>query len=190
MNASNSRVGWSWRPGTRASSPWATAPCTGNMAGGYAVIKDLLKERGLSLSRYINEREGREVIPSPSWRGNPRPSCVRTRKDTDSLPPYELLAPSSRIISENGLYRGRDGDKGCDRALVEDVVRRVDANEYKRGRPRWASRSPPAPSAGTGACLYPCIGDGVRPGPQMLGFVINPQPGPWGNGFRSAHIRQ
>lgn len=132
MNISNSR-GWLVLA-TGNKSEFSMGYCTlyGDMAGGYAVIKDVLKSEVYRLSRYINQREGREVIPGVILEREPSAELREDQRDTDSLPPYERLDLILEDYIENGLTLEEMADKGYDPGLVEDVVRRVDANEYKR----------------------------------------------------------
>ncbi len=132
MNISNSR-GWLVLA-TGNKSEFSMGYCTlyGDMAGGYAVIKDLFKSEVYSLSRYINEREGREIIPAVVLEREPSAELREDQKDTDSLPPYDVLDPILEDYIENGLTIAEMVGKGYERGLVEEVVRRVDANEYKR----------------------------------------------------------
>jgi NAD+ synthase (glutamine-hydrolysing) len=132
MNVSNSR-GWLVLA-TGNKSEFSMGYCTlyGDMAGGYAVIKDLFKGEVNRLSLYINEREGKEIIPRVVLEREPSAELREDQRDTDSLPPYELLDPILEDYIENGLTLEEMAGKGYDPGLVEDIVRRVDANEYKR----------------------------------------------------------
>jgi NAD+ synthase (glutamine-hydrolysing) len=132
MSISNSR-GWLVLA-TGNKSEFSMGYCTlyGDMAGGYAVIKDLFKSEVYRLCRYINEREGREVVPALVLEREPSAELREDQKDTDTLPPYELLDPILEDYIENGLTITEMSGKGYERKLVEEVVRRVDANEYKR----------------------------------------------------------
>jgi NAD+ synthase (glutamine-hydrolysing) len=132
MNVSNSR-GWLVLA-TGNKSEFSMGYCTlyGDMAGGYAVIKDLFKGEVNRLSRYINEREGKEIIPRVVLEREPSAELREDQRDTDSLPPYELLDPILEDYIERGLTLEEMARKGYDPDLVEEVVRRVDANEYKR----------------------------------------------------------
>jgi NAD+ synthase (glutamine-hydrolysing) len=132
MNASNSR-GWLVLA-TGNKSEFSMGYCTlyGDMAGGYAVIKDLLKSEVYRLARFINEREGKEVIPAVILEREPSAELREDQRDSDSLPPYKLLDPILEDYIENGLTIDEMESRGYDRGLVEDVISRVDANEYKR----------------------------------------------------------
>ncbi len=132
MNISNSR-GWLVLA-TGNKSEFSMGYCTlyGDMAGGFAVIKDLFKREVYSLSRHINEREGRKIIPALILEREPSAELREDQRDSDSLPPYELLDPILEDYIENGLSVDEITGKGYERDVVADIVRRVDANEYKR----------------------------------------------------------
>ncbi|MDD3717926.1 MAG: NAD+ synthase [Actinomycetota bacterium] len=132
MSISNSRGWLVLATGNKSELSMGYCTLYGDMAGGYAVIKDLLKCEVYRLSRYINEREGREVIPAAILEREPSAELREGQRDTDSLPPYEMLDPILEDYIENGLTVAEMAAKGYDRGLVEEVVRRVDANEYKR----------------------------------------------------------
>jgi NAD+ synthase (glutamine-hydrolysing) len=132
MNISNSRGCLVLATGNKSELSMGYCTLYGDMAGGYAVIKDLLKGEVYRLSRYINAREGREIIPQEVIEREPSAELREGQKDTDSLPPYELLDPILEDYIEKGLTREEMVEKGHDRELVQEVVRRVDANEYKR----------------------------------------------------------
>jgi NAD+ synthase (glutamine-hydrolysing) len=104
----------------------------GDSAGGYAVIKDVLKLQVFALSRRVNERAGREIIPQTVIDKPPSAELRPDQRDDQSLPPYEVLDPILRLYV--------DGDRTVPEIVAmghaEDVVRRicrlVDVNEYKR----------------------------------------------------------
>jgi len=104
----------------------------GDSAGGYAVIKDVFKLQVFALSRYVNDRAGREIIPEGVLTKPPSAELRPDQRDDQSLPPYEELDPILRSYV--------DGDKSVSEIIAEgfnpDVVRRiarlVDLNEYKR----------------------------------------------------------
>jgi NAD+ synthase (glutamine-hydrolysing) len=106
--------------------------CTlyGDMAGGLAVISDLPKTQVFALARWINRAQ--EIIP---WNTITKPPSAELRpdqKDEDSLPPYDLLDGILRMYVEEGKSRAEIVAAGYDAATVNDVVRKVDLNEYKR----------------------------------------------------------
>lgn len=119
---------------TGNKSEMAMGYCTiyGDMAGGFAVIKDVPKTLVFDLCRWRNEQEGGIVIP-PSIIDRPPSAELRPdQKDSDSLPPYEILDPILEDYVEHDM--GIDGliAKGHDEALVRRVVHAVELSEYKR----------------------------------------------------------
>jgi len=108
--------------------------CTlyGDMAGGFALLKDLLKTQVYQLAEYLNERAGRQVIPRFIIERPPTAELRADQLDTDSLPPYEQLDPVLEAYVEEGLGEQEIVARGFSRELVRRVISTVDANEYKR----------------------------------------------------------
>jgi NAD+ synthase (glutamine-hydrolysing) len=106
--------------------------CTlyGDMCGGLAVISDLPKMKVYALARHINSK--REVIPLNTIEKPPSAELRLDQKDEDSLPPYPVLDGILRLYVEEGLSRAEIVDKGYESDVVDDIVRKVDLNEYKR----------------------------------------------------------
>jgi len=106
--------------------------CTlyGDMAGGLAVISDLPKMRVFELSRWLNRE--REVIPWNTINKPPSAELRPDQKDEDSLPPYAVLDEILRLYVEERQSSRAIIERGFDEAVVRDVVRKVDLNEYKR----------------------------------------------------------
>lgn len=119
---------------TGNKSELATGYCTlyGDMAGGLAVIGDLLKTEVFELCRYINR--DREIIPWDIINKPPSAELRPDQKDEDSLPPYEVL---DGILVEY-LLNNRTADEiealGYEPETVEKIVRLVGRVEYKRGQ--------------------------------------------------------
>ena len=119
---------------TGNKSEMAMGYCTiyGDMAGGFAVIKDVPKTLVFDLCRWRNEQEGGIVIP-PSIIDRPPSAELRPdQKDSDSLPPYDVLDPILEDYVENDLGIASLTDKGYDEAIVRRVVHAVELSEYKR----------------------------------------------------------
>jgi len=102
----------------------------GDMCGGLAVISDLPKMRVYALARHINVE--REIIPRNTLEKAPSAELRPDQKDEDSLPPYPVLDGILRLYVEEGLSRAEIAERGYDRAVVDEIVRKVDLNEYKR----------------------------------------------------------
>jgi NAD+ synthase (glutamine-hydrolysing) len=117
---------------TGNKSELAVGYCTlyGDMCGGLAVISDVYKTQVYALSRWINRE--REIIPRNTIDKAPSAELRPNQTDQDSLPPYDLLDAILKGYVEEGLSRADLMARGFDRDVVNDVVRKVDLNEYKR----------------------------------------------------------
>jgi NAD+ synthase (glutamine-hydrolysing) len=123
---------------TGNKSEMATGYCTlyGDMAGGFAVIKDLLKTTVFRLARWRNENDpygtGSSPIPERIITRPPSAELRPDQTDQDSLPPYEVLDAILARYMEND--EGVDGivAAGFERAVVERVARLIRITEYKR----------------------------------------------------------
>ncbi len=104
----------------------------GDSAGGYAVIKDVLKTQVFALSRFVNERAGREIIPGDVLVKPPSAELRPDQRDDQSLPPYEVLDPILEMYVEQDLTAAQIVAKGFDEEVVRRIARLVDLNEYKR----------------------------------------------------------
>ena len=118
---------------TGNKSEMAVGYCTlyGDMVGALAVIGDLVKTRVYAVCRWLN-RDG-EVIPAPILEKPPSAELRPDQKDTDSLPPYEVLDPILEAYVERYETPERISEEnGFPLALVQQVVRLVERSEYKR----------------------------------------------------------
>ena len=133
LMAFSNRFGWLVLT-TGNKSEIAVGYCTlyGDMAGGFAVIKDLPKTLVYELSGYVNESWRREVIPKSVLERPPSAELRPDQKDEDSLPPYPVLDPILQAYVEEDMAPDEIMASGSDPALVNDVARMVDRNEYKR----------------------------------------------------------
>ena len=107
--------------------------CTlyGDMVGGLAVISDVPKTLVYRLAHYVNSR--RAVIPKDSLEKPPSAELRANQKDSDSLPPYEILdAVLEDYIEDSHPAEQIAAERGIDIALVRRVIRMVDRAEYKR----------------------------------------------------------
>ena len=118
---------------TGNKSEMAVGYCTlyGDMVGALAVIGDLVKTRVYAVCRWLNRE--REVIPWPILEKPPSAELCPGQKDTDSLPPYEVLDPIVEAYVERYETPERIAEaNGYPLALVKQVVRLVERSEYKR----------------------------------------------------------
>jgi len=118
---------------TGNKSELATGYCTlyGDMAGGFAVLKDIPKTLVYELSRYRNSLNG-TAIPERILTKAPSAELREDQKDTDSLPPYEVLDPILRGYVEDDRSHEELVAAGHDSATVSRVIQLVDRSEYKR----------------------------------------------------------
>lgn len=123
---------------TGNKSELATGYCTlyGDMAGGFAVIKDLLKTTVFRLARWRNENDpygtGSSPIPERIITRPPSAELRAEQTDQDSLPPYEVLDAILQRYMENDQSVESIVAAGFERAVVERVARLIRLNEYKR----------------------------------------------------------
>ena len=132
MGLSN-KFGWLvLTTGNKSEMSVGYATLYGDMAGGFAVIKDVFKLLVYRLVRWRNEQEGSELVPESVLERPPSAELRPDQVDEDSLPPYEVLDP----ILEGYVERDEGIDelvtRGLPRDMIEDVVRLVDRAEYKR----------------------------------------------------------
>jgi NAD+ synthase (glutamine-hydrolysing) len=104
----------------------------GDMAGGFAVIKDVPKTMVYQLARYRNSLAGHELIPSTVIEKAPSAELRPDQQDTDTLPPYEQLDPVLTAYVEEDKSIEQIIGMGFDREIVRQAARLVDASEYKR----------------------------------------------------------
>jgi NAD+ synthase (glutamine-hydrolysing) len=118
---------------TGNKSEMACGYCTlyGDMVGALAVIGDVYKTEVYALSRYVNRE--REVIPTDTLTKPPSAELRPGQKDTDSLPPYDVLDPILRAYIEDYCSAEEIAmTQGIDLDLVRQVIRLVELSEYKR----------------------------------------------------------
>ena len=119
---------------TGNKSEIAVGYCTlyGDMAGAFAVIKDVPKTLVFELSRHVNHQQGREIIPETTIARPPSAELRPDEKDEDSLPPYSILDKILHAYVEEDQAPEEIVARGFDREAVTDVIRMVNCNEYKR----------------------------------------------------------
>jgi NAD+ synthase (glutamine-hydrolysing) len=118
---------------TGNKSEMSTGYCTlyGDMVGALAVIGDVMKTKVYALSRYVNRRS--EVIPWATIEKPPSAELRPEQRDTDSLPPYEVLDPILEAYVERYCSAEQIADEQeVDVKLVRSVLQLVERSEYKR----------------------------------------------------------
>src|SRR5438552_4192215 len=104
----------------------------GDMAGGFAVIKDVPKTLVYQLARHLNRRAGRDLIPESIFTRPPSAELRAGQTDQDLLPPYEVLDPILEAYVEEDRSLADIVADGFDPGVVRKVIAMVDRNEYKR----------------------------------------------------------
>ncbi len=119
---------------TGNKSECAVGYCTlyGDTCGGFAPICDVYKTEVFRLSKLINQKAGREIIPQNTIDKPPSAELRPDQKDEDSLPPYDLFDAILRLHIDEYLSVSEIVERGFDEAVVRDVARKVAGAEYKR----------------------------------------------------------
>ena len=116
--------------GNKSEMAVGYATLYGDMAGGFAPIKDCTKTMVKKLARYRNTISW--VIPKRVIEREPSAELSENQRDSDTLPPYEILDPILEAFIEEDLSVEEIVDLGFDRATVIRVLEMVKRNEYKR----------------------------------------------------------
>jgi NAD+ synthase (glutamine-hydrolysing) len=133
MMALSNRHGWLvLTTGNKSEMSVGYATLYGDMAGGFAVIKDVPKQLVYELVRRRNERAGRELVPASVLERAPSAELRPDQRDEDSLPPYELLDRILESYVERDEGREEMIAAGMPAETVDEVIRLVDRSEYKR----------------------------------------------------------
>ncbi len=133
MMALSNRHGWLvLTTGNKSEMSVGYATLYGDMAGGFAVIKDVPKTLVYELVRCRNERAGRELVPASVLERPPSAELRPDQLDSDSLPPYDLLDRILEAYVERDQGREEMIAAGLPAATVDAVIRLVDRSEYKR----------------------------------------------------------
>ncbi len=104
----------------------------GDLAGGFALIKDVYKTDVFRLSRWLNERAGRELIPTSIIERAPSAELRADQRDEDSLPPYPKLDKVLEAYVEQDRSREELGQDGFEPEVVDRALSMIDRAEYKR----------------------------------------------------------
>ena len=118
--------------GNKSEMATGYATIYGDMAGGYAVIKDVPKTLVYELCRYRNRSAGKEIIPQAVIDKPPSAELRPDQVDEDSLPPYSVLDPILKAYVEDDLSYDEIIGMGYSEEDVKRAMTLVDRNEYKR----------------------------------------------------------
>ena len=133
LMAISNKFGWLvLTTGNKSEMAMGYATLYGDMAGGFAVIKDVPKVLVYDLCEHRNKVAGSDRIPARILEKPPSAELRPDQKDEDSLPPYELLDPILEAYVEKDRTFSDLIGMGLDTEVVKQVVRGVDRNEYKR----------------------------------------------------------
>jgi NAD+ synthase (glutamine-hydrolysing) len=131
--ALSNKFGWLvLTTGNKSELSVGYATLYGDMAGGFAVLKDVYKGWVYRLVEWRNEREGRELVPASVLERPPSAELRADQRDEDSLPPYDVLDAILLGYVEGDLDVDALVAHGLPREDVERVIRLVDLSEYKR----------------------------------------------------------
>lgn len=145
LMALSNKFGWLvLTTGNKSEMAVGYATIYGDMAGGFAVIKDVPKTLVYALCQYRNEKIG-QVIPESVLTKPPSAELRPNQKDTDSLPEYDILDGILAAYVEEDYSLDEIVALGFEEATVRRVIRMVDRNEYKR------RQGPPGPKITTKA---------------------------------------
>ena len=118
--------------GNKSEMSVGYATLYGDMSGGFSILKDVYKTIVYRISRHINERSKSVVIPARILIKEPTAELRPDQKDSDSLPPYEVLDDILLAYIEKDKSIKEIADMGIDVDLVRSIVAMVDNAEYKR----------------------------------------------------------
>ena len=133
LMALSNKFGWLvLTTGNKSEMATGYSTLYGDMAGGFAVLKDVPKTLVYELSRWRNAHGGAQVIPENVLTKPPSAELRPNQKDEDSLPPYDVLDPILQRYVEEDWGLEELVDAGYDREIVQKIIGLVDRNEYKR----------------------------------------------------------
>lgn len=133
LMAFSNKFGWLvLTTGNKSEMSVGYATLYGDMAGGFAVIKDVPKTMVYELSKWKNKKEGSLVIPERVLWKEPSAELKPDQRDTDSLPPYPVLDPVLKAYIEEDKSFNEILKMGCDVECAQNVIRMIDLSEYKR----------------------------------------------------------
>jgi NAD+ synthase (glutamine-hydrolysing) len=133
MMALSNQSGWLvLTTGNKSEMSVGYATLYGDMAGGFAVIKDVPKTLVYRLVRYRNSTAERDLVPESVLERAPSAELRPDQRDEDSLPPYEVLDQILMAYVEEDRARDEIVADGIDPNVVDEVIAMVDRSEYKR----------------------------------------------------------
>jgi NAD+ synthase (glutamine-hydrolysing) len=133
LMALSNKFGWLVvATGNKSELSVGYATLYGDMAGGFALLKDVFKTDVFRLARHLNERSGRELIPQSIIDRAPSAELRENQLDQDSLPPYAELDKVLEAYVELDRSREELLHDGFDPDVVDRALALIDRAEYKR----------------------------------------------------------
>jgi len=133
LMALSNKFGWMvLTTGNKSELATGYSTLYGDMAGGFAVIKDVPKTLVYEVSEYVNRRAGKELIPRSVIEKPPSAELRPDQMDQDTLPPYDVLDPILKAYVEDDRTYDEILAMGFGEDTVQRVLQLVDRNEYKR----------------------------------------------------------
>jgi NAD+ synthase (glutamine-hydrolysing) len=133
LMALSNKFGWLViATGNKSELSVGYATLYGDMAGGFALLKDVFKTDVFRLARHLNERAGNELIPATIIERPPSAELRDNQLDEDSLPPYSALDRVLEAYVEEDRSREELSHDGFDPDVVERALALIDRAEYKR----------------------------------------------------------
>ena len=131
--ALSNKFGWLvLTTGNKSEMSVGYATLYGDMAGGFAVLKDVFKQWVYRLVRWRNEQAGRDLVPASVLERPPSAELRDDQRDDQSLPPYDVLDAILEGYVEDDLDAAELVERGLPEEEVKRVIRMVDLAEYKR----------------------------------------------------------
>ena len=133
LMALSNKFGWLVvATGNKSELSVGYATLYGDMAGGFALLKDVFKTDVFRLARHLNDRTGRELIPATIIERAPSAELRADQKDEDSLPPYSALDKVLEAYVEEDRSHEELTTDGFDQDVVDRAIALIDRAEYKR----------------------------------------------------------
>jgi NAD+ synthase (glutamine-hydrolysing) len=133
LMAFSNKFGWLvLTTGNKSEMSVGYATLYGDMAGGFAVIKDVPKTLVYEICRWRNSIGATAVIPDRVLWKEPTAELKHDQKDSDTLPPYSILDPVLKAYVEEEVSFEEILKMGCEPEAAKKVIRMVDKSEYKR----------------------------------------------------------
>jgi NAD+ synthase (glutamine-hydrolysing) len=133
LMALSNKFGWLLlATGNKSELSVGYATLYGDMAGGFALLKDVYKTDVFLLARHLNARAGRELIPASIIERAPSAELRANQRDEDSLPPYTKLDRVLEAYVELDRSREELSADGFDKDVVDRAIAMIDRAEYKR----------------------------------------------------------